>query len=124
MNFARKSKAAGRYDWRNAIPRTRDIQAIATGFTRSVNRQWEMAEFQYRPPGWPQARRFVVARRFIPDEETQSTLVILGRYEYRACVHGMFLFSGTRGSLILLANPYSGLAMTDGSKFERGRKSL
>ena len=38
----------------------------------SVNRQWEMAEFEYRPHGWPQARRFVVARRFIPDEEPHA----------------------------------------------------
>jgi hypothetical protein len=52
----------------------------------SVNRQWEMAEFEYRPHGWPQARRFVVARRFIPDEEPQSTLFTLGRYLYRAWV--------------------------------------
>ncbi len=35
----------------------------------SVNRHWEMAEFEHRLHGWPQARRFVVARRFIPQEE-------------------------------------------------------
>jgi hypothetical protein len=57
----------------------------------SVNRQWEMAEFEYRPHGWPQARRFVVARRFIPDEEPQSTLFTLGRYVYRAWVTNMDL---------------------------------
>src|SRR5487761_1804684 len=57
----------------------------------SVNRQWEMAEFEYRPHGWPQARRFVVARRFIPDEEPQSTLFTLGRYVYRAWVTNMNL---------------------------------
>jgi len=57
----------------------------------SVNPQWEMAEFQYRPHGWPQASRFVVARRFIPDEEPQSTLFTLGRYVYRAWVTNMNL---------------------------------
>lgn len=57
----------------------------------SVNQQWEMAEFEYRPHGWPQARRFVVARRFIPDEEPQSTLFSLGRYLYRAWVTNMDL---------------------------------
>jgi len=57
----------------------------------SVNRQWEMAEFEYRPHGWPQARRFVVARRFIPGEEPQSTLFTLGRYVYRAWVTNMDL---------------------------------
>ena len=57
----------------------------------SVNQEWEMAEFEYRPHGWPQARRFVVARRFIPDEEPPSTLFILGRYVYRAWVTNMDL---------------------------------
>ena len=57
----------------------------------SVNRQWEMAELDYRPHGWPQARRFVVARRFIADEEPQSTLFTLGRYLYRAWVTNMGL---------------------------------
>jgi hypothetical protein len=56
-----------------------------------VNQEWEMAEFEYRPLGWPQARRFVVARRFIPDEEPQSTLFILGRYVYRAWATNMDL---------------------------------
>jgi Transposase DDE domain group 1 len=36
---------------------------------KSVNPQWEMAEFEYRPHGWPEPRRFVVARRFVPEEE-------------------------------------------------------
>jgi DDE family transposase len=57
----------------------------------AVNPQWEMADFEYRPQGWPQARRFVVARRFIPDDEPQSTLFILGRYVYRAWVTNMDL---------------------------------
>src|SRR6266849_2775346 len=57
----------------------------------SVNRQWEMAEFDHRPHGWPQARRFGVARRLIPQEEPQTTLFILGRYVYRAWVTNMNL---------------------------------
>ena len=57
----------------------------------SVNRHWEMAEFEHRLHGWPQARRFVVARRFIPQEEPQTTLFILGRYVYRAWVTNMDL---------------------------------
>src|SRR5260370_30313019 len=57
----------------------------------SVNRQWEMAEFEHRLHGWPQARRFVVARRFLPQEEPQTTLFILGRYVYRAWVTNMNL---------------------------------
>lgn len=58
---------------------------------KSVNRQWEMAEFEHRLHGWPQARRFVVARRFIPQEQPQTTLFILGRYVYRAWVTNMNL---------------------------------
>jgi Transposase DDE domain group 1 len=56
-----------------------------------VNRQWEMAEFEHRPHGWPEARRFVVARRFIPGEQAQTTLFTLGRYLYRAWVTNMHL---------------------------------
>jgi hypothetical protein len=51
-----------------------------------VNRSWEMTEFEHRSHGWPKARRFVVARRFIPQAETQPTLFTLGRYVYRAWV--------------------------------------
>src|SRR5665811_670129 len=51
-----------------------------------VNRKWEMAEFEHRPHGWPQARRFVVARRFIQQEEAETTLFSMGRYIYRAWV--------------------------------------
>lgn len=58
---------------------------------KSVNQQWEMAEFEYRPHGWPKPRRFVVARRFVPEEESQTTLFTLGRYMYRAWVSNMNL---------------------------------
>jgi hypothetical protein len=34
-----------------------------------VNQQWEMAEFDHRSHGWREARRFVVARRFIPEQD-------------------------------------------------------
>jgi hypothetical protein len=57
----------------------------------SVNQQWEMAELWYRPHGWPEARRFVVARRFIPEDEAQTTLFTLGRYLYRAWVTNLHL---------------------------------
>jgi len=56
-----------------------------------VNRQWEMAEFEHRLHGWPQARRFVVARRFIQMEEAETTLFAMGRYIYRAWVTNMSL---------------------------------
>ncbi len=58
---------------------------------QSVNSVWEMAEFDHRSHGWPYARRFCVARRFIPNEETQSTLFSLGRHVYRVWVTNMNL---------------------------------
>jgi hypothetical protein len=51
-----------------------------------VNRNLEMAEFEHRPHAWPQARRFVVARRFVQPEEAETTLFSMGRYIYRAWV--------------------------------------
>jgi Transposase DDE domain group 1 len=56
-----------------------------------VNRKWEMAEFEHRLHGWPQPRRFVVARRFIQKEEAETTLFAMGRYIYRAWVTNMSL---------------------------------
>ncbi len=58
---------------------------------QSVNSVWEMAEFDHRSHGWPYARRFCVARRFIPNEENQSTLFALGRHVYRVWVTNMNL---------------------------------
>src|SRR5260370_20069451 len=52
----------------------------------SVNPQWEMADFEHRPHGWPQARRFVLARRFLPQAEPQTKLFILRPYVYRGSV--------------------------------------
>ena len=47
--------------------------------------------FEHRPHGWPHARRFVVARRFIPEQEPQTILFTLGRYVHRAWVTNMDL---------------------------------
>jgi len=56
-----------------------------------ANRDWEMADFEHRPLGWPKARRFVVARRLLSEEEAQPTLFALGRYVYRAWVTNLSL---------------------------------
>jgi hypothetical protein len=56
-----------------------------------VNRNWEMAEFEHRLHGWPQARRFVVARRFVQAEEAETTLFAMGRHIYRAWVTNLTL---------------------------------
>jgi hypothetical protein len=48
--------------------------------------QWELADFEYRPHDWPIARRFVVARRLVEENESQTTLFTMGHYVYRAWV--------------------------------------
>lgn len=51
-----------------------------------VNAYWEMAELQHRLHGWPQARRFVVARRLVDQQDNASTLFSMGRYIYRVWI--------------------------------------
>lgn len=64
---------------------TRPFRNLLPGLRYApVNRYWEMAEFEHRSHGWRKARRCVVARRCLPDEERQLTLFTLGRYVYRA----------------------------------------
>ncbi len=58
-----------------------------------VNRKWEMAEFEHRLHGWPQARRVMVARRFIQKEEAETTLFSMGRFIYRNSSGGPSDFS-------------------------------
>jgi len=48
-----------------------------------ANARWELAEMEYRAHGWSNARRLVVARRFIEQEDEQTTLFTTGRYLYR-----------------------------------------
>ena len=50
-----------------------------------------MADFEHRPLGWSKARRFVVARRLLSEEEAEPTLFALGRYVYRAWVTNLSL---------------------------------
>jgi hypothetical protein len=57
----------------------------------SVNRDWEMADFEHRLQSWSRTRRFVVARRLLSGDERQPTLFALGRYEYRAWVTNLSL---------------------------------
>jgi hypothetical protein len=48
-----------------------------------VSARWECAEGKFRAHGWPQARRIVVARRSIEEDDPQPTLFAMGRYLYR-----------------------------------------
>jgi len=56
-----------------------------------ANPRWELAETEYRAHGWPHARRVVVARRFIEDQDAQTTLFASGRYLYRAWITNLAL---------------------------------
>jgi Transposase DDE domain group 1 len=68
------------------------LQRVLPGQRYSpVNPDWEMADFQHRPHSWSQARRFVVARRFLSGDEKQPTLFASGRYAYRAWVTNLSL---------------------------------
>lgn len=51
-----------------------------------VDARWEMADTEHRFHEWPHARRFVVARRLIEDQDKDSTLFAMGRYGYRVWV--------------------------------------
>jgi hypothetical protein len=70
---------------------TKGLKPVLPGLRyEPVNRVWEMAEFHHRPHGWPHARRFCVARRFIADDSA-DTLFSLGRHVYRVWVTNMNL---------------------------------
>jgi hypothetical protein len=74
---------------------TQAFQRLLPGLRyKSVNKQWEMAEFDHRSHGWPHTRQFVVARRFIPNEEAETTLFLMGRYMDRAWVTNRNLTAG------------------------------
>ena len=57
-----------------------------------ANARWELAETEYRAHGWPRARRLIVARRSLQEEEdSQTTLFASGRYLYRAWITNLDL---------------------------------
>lgn len=70
------------------------VARLTTGLKRklgglkyaSCNPVWELAEVGFRPLGWSQDRRFVIARRPIEATEPEPTLFHLNRYWYRAWV--------------------------------------
>jgi hypothetical protein len=66
---------------------TRAFKHLLPGLShRSVNRNWEMAEFENSTQGWRKARCFVVAGRFNEEGKAATTLFAMGRYIYRAPV--------------------------------------
>lgn len=71
---------------------TSGLRRLLSGLRyQSVNSEWEMADLDHRSHGWSHARRFCIARRFVPDTESQSTLFAMGRHLYRVWVTNMDL---------------------------------
>jgi len=70
------------------------VARLTTGLKRILgglryewcNSIWQIAELEYKPFGWSESRRFVVARRQIEASESEPTLFSLGRHLYRAWV--------------------------------------
>jgi len=56
-----------------------------------ANVRWDCGEAEFRAHGWRQARRIVVARRAIEDDDPQPTLFAMGRYFYRVWVTNLTL---------------------------------
>jgi hypothetical protein len=68
------------------------LRRLLPGLTyQTVNRYWQMSECEHRLHGWPQARRFVVARKLLADEDAQTTLFTMGRYVYRVWITNLAL---------------------------------
>ena len=57
----------------------------------SVNERWECAEGEFRAHGWRRARRMVVARRLIAEDDSDPTLFSMGRYLYRVWMTNLAL---------------------------------
>ena len=49
-----------------------------------LNSRWEIAEFEHHVHGWPNARRCIVARRLIQENDPEPTLFVMKHYAYRA----------------------------------------
>ena len=80
----------GRAEYAVVARMTSGLRRLLPGLRYSrVNRNWEMAECEYRAQGWARARRFCVARRFIANDEAQMTLFSLGRHVYRVWITNM-----------------------------------
>ena len=49
-----------------------------------LNPSWEIAEFEHCPHGWPHARRCIVARTPMQENDPEPTLFVMKQYAYRA----------------------------------------
>jgi Transposase DDE domain group 1 len=49
-----------------------------------LNSRWEIAEFEHHPHEWLRARRCIVARRLIEENDPEPSLFVMKHYAYRA----------------------------------------
>lgn len=67
-------------------------QRVAAARYHGAGPSWSLAEFTYRPQGWPGPRRFVAVRRPVPEEPSwQLSLFRMGSYVYRVFVTNLEL---------------------------------
>lgn len=83
---------AHRADYAVVARLTTSLKRLLPGLRYApVHARWECAEGEFRAHGWRQARRIVVVRRAIEEEDPQPTLFAMGRYVYRVWVTNLAL---------------------------------
>jgi hypothetical protein len=83
---------AHRADYAVVARLTASLKRLLPGLRyASANPRWECAEGEFRAHGWKQARRIVVARRGIEEDDPEPTLFAMGRYLYRVWITNLSL---------------------------------
>jgi hypothetical protein len=87
-----KKLEAHRADYAVVARLTTSLKRLLPGLRYApANACWECGEGEFRAHGWQQARRIVVARRAIEEEDSQPTLFAMGRHFYRVWVTNLTL---------------------------------
>jgi hypothetical protein len=87
-----KKLEAHRADYAVVARLTTSLKRLLPGLRYvPVNVRWDCGEGEFRAQGWQQARRIVVARRAIEEDDPQPTLFAMGRYCYRVWVTNLTL---------------------------------
>ena len=82
-----KKLEAHRADYAVVARLTTSLKRLLPGLRYvPANVRWDCGEGEFRAQGWQQARRIVVARRALEEDDPQPTLFAMGRYCYRVWV--------------------------------------
>jgi hypothetical protein len=83
---------AHRADYAVVARLTTSLKRLLPGLRYTpANVRWDCGEGEFRAHGWRQARRIVVARCAIEEDDPQPTLFAMGRYCYRVWVTNLTL---------------------------------